>query len=189
MDELRADVFALRDAVAGARPEVFQADAVPVLLLDDIHLYTDGIVELLAQLKTTGLGVAPESLPVVLFAKEHVLAGAEVAKYRGKNQGQGPVRFRPLVHVTMLPGGADGLAYLTWLLNPPRGVDGWPDEVLAPKERIAPKEWHGVFKFAMRGRDFYDADGHQEFADYVLEVNWAEPGEDDTILQAYGLLS
>jgi hypothetical protein len=189
VDELRADVFALRDAVVAVRPEVLQSEAVPVLLLDDVHLYTDGIDDLLAQLTTTGLGVAQESLPVILFAKEHVLAGAEVARYRGKNRGQGPIKFRELLHVTMLPGGADGLAYLTWLLNPPRDVPGWPDEVLAPKEGIEPKTWQGIFKMAMRERAFYDPEGHQDFAAYVLEEKWVETGQDDTILQAYGMLS
>ena len=190
VDTLRNDLFALQAAMAARHPGVFRDDAAPVLLLDDVHLYTDGLARLCEYLKPTGLGVGPKKLPVVLFVKEHeTAAGQEMLAYREGHQGQGPLEFRELQHLTDLPGGAYQLALLSWLLNPP-DVKGWPKRpVLAPKGNVEPGMWLDAFKNYMRDRNFYDPISYGEFADYVVKYRWFEAGEDDAILRAYGMLS
>lgn len=189
VEELRADIFALRDALAERLPQVFRAHAAPLLLLDDVHLYTDCVDEVRGQLTATGFGDAPRSLPVVLFAKEHVEAGGKVTDNRGNLEAQGHVKFRDLTHVTMLTDGKDRLALLSWMLNPPRDIPGWPAEIFAPKESVKPKAWLGAFRMAMRDRDFFDRTGYEDYVNYVLDNDMIEIGDDDTILRTYGMLS
>lgn len=190
VDALRSDMFALQATMAGRHPGVFRDDAAPVLLLDDVHLYTDGLAQLREQLKPTGLGVGPRKLPVVLFVKEHATAaGQDMLAYREGHQGQGPLEFRELQHLTDLSDGAYQLAMLSWLLNPP-DINNWPKrQVLAPNGSVEPGMWLDAFKNDMRDRNFYDPISYSKFADYVVKYHWFEVGNDDKILRAYGMLS
>jgi hypothetical protein len=186
---LRADLFALRDAVAAARPGVFAATAAPLLLLDDIHLCLDGLARLLALLSARGLGDAPQTLPVVVFGKEHAGEGALLERERARGGRHGPLRFRELKPVGRLDGGADRLAFLSWMLNPPSGVAGWPDAVLAPDEAWPdPEQWVETFREFMWDCSFYDPVAHQRFARYGLRFKLVVTGDDDAVLQAYGML-
>ena len=190
IEELRADVFALRDALAANAPGVFDAEAVPLLLLDDVHLYGEAAVRKLSEhLTTDGLGHDVRSLPVALFVKENVSAGQIMADYRAGHTAQGTVRFRELTHFRMLTDGKDRLALLSWMLNPPRGIIGWQDVVLAPKATDMLETWFGIFKTTMLKRNFYDQEVYEDYAAEGLERGWLERGEDDKILWTFGMLS
>lgn len=189
VEELRADMFALRDGLAAKHPLVFRPRVAPLLLLDDVHMYTDCQDDLREQLTATGFGDAPVSLPVALFAKEHVDAGWKVMQFRAEEEALGYVKFRQLTHVTMLSDGKDELALLSWMLHPPRDIPGWWDAVLTPKESVKPKAWLGAFRMAMRDRDYYDSAGYEDFAHYALDNELLEIGDDDKILRTYGMLS
>ena len=187
VDMLRADMFSLRNAISAEQPQVFRADAAPLLLLDDVHLYTDCQDELRDQLGATGFGAGRPSLPVVLFVKEHVGAGWNMAQHRRGDESQGHVKFHRLVHVTELTDGNDGLALLSWMLHPPRDVAGWSDQVLAPTESVRPRSgWR--FRAIMEDRDYYDAKSYKHFVKFVLDNDFLEAGEDDNIMRAFGML-
>jgi len=186
---LRADLFGLRDAVAAARPGVFAASAAPLLLLDDVHLCLDGLARLLALLSARGLGDAPQTLPVVVFGKEHNGAGALLKDERERGGRHGPLRFRELKPVERLEGGADRLAFLSWMLNPTCGVEDWPTMVLAPDAASPfPDQWLDTFREALRERNFYDPAAHHSFARYGLKYGLLVTGDDDAVLQAFGML-
>jgi hypothetical protein len=192
VDLLRADVFSLRDAIAAKQPLVFSPDAAPLLLLDDVHLYTNCQDELRDQLGASGFGAAPQSLPIVLFVKEHLEAGWKMTQSKRGDESQGHVMFHPLVHVTELTDGNDALALLSWMLHPPRGIDGWPQEILAPNESVEAVEasvWLDAFRAIMWDRDYYDPKAYREFATYVLKNHFLEVGKDDKIMKAFGMLS
>ena len=126
----------------------------------------------------------------MLFAKEHEKSGGEVARFRASFGQQAHLKFRELVHVTMLTGGNDRLALLSWMLNPPRGASDSENPVLAPKESFPPGVWLGPFLRAMRDLDFYDADCYEWFTEWgQLTGGLLVKSDDDTILRAYGLLS
>ena len=181
-------MFSLRNAISAEQPQVFRADAAPLLLLDDVHLYTDCQDELRDQLGATGFGAGRPSLPVVLFVKEHVGAGWNMAQHRRGDESQGHVKFHRLVHVTELTDGNDGLALLSWMLHPPRDVAGWSDQVLAPTESVAAKVWLGAFRAIMEDRDYYDAKSYKHFVKFVETMISSRPGKDDNIMRAFGML-
>ena len=190
IEELRADVFALRDALAANSPGVFAAGAVPLLLLDDVHLYGEEAVRKLSdQLTADGLGHDVRSLPVALFVKENLSAGQLMLDYRVGHTAQGTVRFRELTHFRMLTDGKDQLALLSWMLNPPRGIPGWQDIVLAPTATDMVGTWFGNFRMTMLKRNFYDQEVYEDYAAEGLERGWLERGEDDKILWTFGMLS
>jgi hypothetical protein len=186
---LREDLFNLRDAVAAARPGVFDPAAAPLLLLDDIHRYVDGLARLLALLSARGLGDAPQTLPVAVFGKEHDGVGALLKDKREHGGRHGPLRFRELKPVERLEDGADRLAFLSWMLNPTCGVEDWPTMVLAPDVASPyPDQWLDTFREALRERNFYDPAAHHSFARYGLRYGLLVTGDDDAVLQAFGML-
>jgi len=182
---VREDLNVLRDRIAAKNPAHVRDDATALLLFDDVHCYDDALELLLKSVGPTGLGVAPTKLPVVIFGKSTSGAGALLIDFQATAGGSGWARFHTLRHVTELADDLDRFTFLSWYLHPEPEVVGAPTSVLAP---ALSDEWIDTLRGYTKDKlCFYDPASLAEVERIGIKYGWLRKGNDDAILQAYGM--
>jgi hypothetical protein len=185
-EDVRADFTDLRDRLAEKHPEDVRTDATTLLLLDDVHWYDHALDELVKNLVPQGLGAAPTKLPVAIFGKSAEGAGACLTGLNNK-AGSGWLTCHTLGHVVELEPDLNRLVFLWWLLHPEPETFGAPPAVLTPAPGKG-DEWVDVLRIrAETVASFYDPESLGVVGRCATKHGWLTEGDDDAILQAYGM--
>jgi hypothetical protein len=193
--DLRTDLLDLARDVRQARPDLFAANPLPILLLDDVHTYDRALSELFDKmLKTTGVGPgAATKVPVALFGKmaPEACTVLQDCLDRLSHSGWAEVRAVQLFHeIARDRSSDDDLIAYRWLLLHPEPALGGPKEVLVPRIQSpdGTSLWEDVARAVYASStQVYDPDRLSHLADVARKHEWFVADDDQAILVASGL--
>jgi hypothetical protein len=120
-EALRCDLSRLIIDAQQKHPEIIKADSLPVLLLDEVHLYHNALYPLFTELLPLFYD-EDRKIPVVLTLSFNGLADEQLRSLKEKSSSRPRIRFMPLKEFEE---GEDLLAYEQVFLHPfKEGVDG-----------------------------------------------------------------